>query len=165
MGQLVHLFWTSVDPSLACASWFVRNGFLRLTSGVTPADLLVASITAEQLWPNFIERLDKSDELLLLLKLGSVLTKRVVKDCLHNPHQALLVSISNSTTGTQELENWFLLRLYIWHHMKNYKSWNFYFCPRTKFLILNRILTILGNFSVDKIFLKIALNLQGLNLK
>ena len=82
--------------------------------------------TVERLWPNFIEMLDKPDDLLLLLQIGSALTKRVVKDCLHNPHQALLVSISNSTTKTQELVTLFL-RTYIWHHMKNYKPWNVYF--------------------------------------
>ena len=56
MGPLIPLFWTSGDvcpwfqsqgdPLLAC---FIAlcNGFLRFSYGVTPADLLAASMAAE----------------------------------------------------------------------------------------------------------------------
>ena len=56
-GALISLFWTSGDicpgfqsqgrsPHL-CALSSVYNGFLRFTSGVTPADLSAASMVAE----------------------------------------------------------------------------------------------------------------------
>ena len=56
MGPLIPLFWTSGDicpgfqsqgePLALCAPSPVHNGFLRFTSGATPADLLRASIAA-----------------------------------------------------------------------------------------------------------------------
>ena len=55
MGLPIPLFWTSGDvcpgfhgwiPSLD-ASFPVCNGFLRFTTGATPADLLVVSMEAE----------------------------------------------------------------------------------------------------------------------
>ena len=59
VGLLIPLFWTSGDVCLGfkiqggfprlCVLSLMRNGFLRFTSGVTPADLLATSMVAEPL--------------------------------------------------------------------------------------------------------------------
>ena len=69
MGPLIPLFWTSGDVSYGFQS---QNGFclictwqrhmsnitcsLRLTSGATPADLLVASMAAEPISSTYLRR-------------------------------------------------------------------------------------------------------------
>ena len=64
MGLLIPLFWTSGDicpgfqsqggfPHL-CASSPVHNGFLRFTSGATPADCIEVSIAAKPFWSTYL---------------------------------------------------------------------------------------------------------------
>ena len=57
MGTWIPLFWTSGDFWVSKPGWICHlrvsppacNGFLRFTSGATPADLLAATMTAEPL--------------------------------------------------------------------------------------------------------------------
>ena len=66
VGPLITLFWTALvmsalgfkarEDSLTCMLCLstVCNGFLRFTSGVTLADLLVASMAAEPFHPFYL---------------------------------------------------------------------------------------------------------------
>ena len=59
MGPLIALFWTSGDVLSGFQSQSGRSvcdvGYLRFTSGVTPANLLAASIAAELISSTYLQ--------------------------------------------------------------------------------------------------------------